>query len=589
MKNPGFLPEISDEFTKKTSGKVIFIFKPPVSDRSSGKKFFVLLLLLSLLILPGCNSGNKNSPSSKNRNISVPAPNEDYFQEIGEAIGLRFIHSIGDKNLNNIVESSAGGVAFLDYNQDGYIDIYFTSGTWIEEFSEGQKPDKMPGNCLYRNMKDGTFEDVTEKAGVGGPWYTMGVTAGDFNNDGFPDLFVSNYGPNVLLKNNGNGTFTDVTKKAGVSGGKEFSVGAVWLDYDLDGLLDLYVGNYLTFDPEYKYFYAPDGFPGPMAYDAQKDVLYHNNGDGTFEDVTDKMGIKDIDGRAMGVGAADYDEDGYVDIYVANDHTLNYLFHNDAGKGFTDRGTMTGTAFSQAGEATVSMSVDFADYNNDGLLDMFVSDDTYCSLYRNEGNGIYTDKAYASGLSTVCAQFVGWSSTFFDYDNDGDVDIFKTNGELKHLYGHEDQLLENIGGEKFKEVSLERGEYFKKEYVGRGTCVGDYDNDGDLDVVITNLNDQCRFLRNNKGNANNWIMLSLEGTISNRDAIGARIRIKADGKEQIAQKKSTTGYLSQNDPRIHFGLGRSEKIEMIEIKWPSGKVQILENIPVNQILKIKEQ
>ena len=542
-----------------------------------------------MIILTGCQSNNRSSSKYTKQFVAAfPPANDDFYQEIGLDVGLDFIHSIGDNHLNNIVESSAGGAAFLDYNQDGYIDLYITSGTWSEGVSEDPKPDKLPENRLFRNRQDGTFEDVTKKAGVGGPWYTMGVTVGDFNNDGYPDLFLSNYGQNVLLKNNGNGTYSDVTKHAGVSGGNEFSVGAVWLDYDNDGLLDLYVGNYLNFDPEYKYFYAPDGFPGPMAYDSQKDVLYHNNGDGTFKDVTESMGIVDRDGRAMGVGAADYDMDGFVDIYVANDHTLNYLFHNDGGKKFTDRGTMTGTAFSQAGEATISMSVDFADFNNDGLLDMFVSDDTYCSLYKNEGNGVYTDKSYVSGLATVCAQFVGWSSSFVDYDNDGDVDIFKTNGALKHLYGQEDQLLENMGDEKFVDVSLSRGEYFKKEYVGRGTCIGDYDNDGDMDVLIVNLNDRCRFLRNNKGNQNSWLILRLIGTSSNRDGIGARIKISSDGREQIAQKKSTTGYLSQNDPRIHFGLGKSEMIERIEINWPSGKVQVLENITANQILEVIE-
>ena len=560
------------------------------NNYSSVNEFrYIVYLFILLLILSGCQSNNRSSSRSMKQFVAAfPPANDDFYQEIGLDVGLDFIHSIGDNHLNNIVESSAGGAAFLDYNQDGYIDLYITSGTWSEGVSEDPKPDKLPENRLFRNRQDGTFEDVTKKAGVGGPWYTMGVTVGDFNNDGYPDLFLSNYGQNVLLKNNGNGTYSDVTKHAGVSGGNEFSVGAVWLDYDNDGLLDLYVGNYLNFDPEYKYFYAPDGFPGPMAYDSQKDVLYHNNGDGTFKDVTESMGIVDRDGRAMGVGAADYDMDGFVDIYVANDHTLNYLFHNDGGKKFTDRGTMTGTAFSQAGEATISMSVDFADFNNDGLLDMFVSDDTYCSLYKNEGNGVYTDKSYVSGLATVCAQFVGWSSSFVDYDNDGDVDIFKTNGELKHLYGHEDQLLENIGDEKFVDVSLSRGEYFKKEYVGRGTCIGDYDNDGDMDVLIVNLNDRCRFLRNNKGNQNSWLILRLIGTSSNRDGIGARIKISSDGREQIAQKKSTTGYLSQNDPRIHFGLGKSEMIERIEINWPSGKVQVLENITANQILEVIE-
>jgi hypothetical protein len=300
------------------------------------------------------------------------------------------------------------------------------------------------------------------------------------------------------------------------------------------------------------------------------------------------MGIVDTDGRAMGVGAADYDDDGFVDIYVANDHTLNYLWHNDGGKKFTDRGIMSGTAFSQAGEATVSMSVDFADYNSDELLDIFLSDDTYCSLYENIGNGIFIDRSYVAGIASAAGQFVGWTSSFLDYDNDGDADIFKTNGALKHLYGQEDQLFENLGGGKFKEVSNDLGKYFQEEYVGRGACIGDYDNDGDMDIYVANLNSRGMFLRNNKGNQNNWLMLNLIGTKSNRDAIGARVKLTAGGKSQTTQEKSTTGYLSQNDHRIHFGLAKNNLVDRIEIKWPSGKFQVLENINPNQILTIKE-
>jgi|WetSurMetagenome_2_1015567.scaffolds.fasta_scaffold03497_4 enediyne biosynthesis protein E4 len=549
---------------------------------------YSIYLLASVLFLSGCQSKN----TSRDRESSpskAPRANDEYFQEISSAIGLDFVHSIGCNEMTNIIESVGGGAAFLDYDQDGFMDIYVSSGKWIDGFSKGEKPEKAVTNHLYRNRGDGTFEDVTRKAGVGGSWYSMGVTAGDFNNDGYPDLFISNYGQNVLLKNNGNGTFTDVTKKAGVAGANECSVGAVWLDYDNDGFLDLYVGNYLSFDPTYKYYYAPDGFPGPMAYDAEPDVLYHNTGNGTFEDVTQAMGIVDKDGRAMGVGAADYDDDGFMDIYVANDHTLNYLWHNDGGKKFTDRGTMSGTAFSQGGEATVSMSVDFADFNGDSLLDLFVSDDSYCSLYQNMGNGLFSDKGIPSGISTVSAQFVGWSSSFFDYDNDGKDDIYKTNGALKHLYGQEDQLFENEGGGKFKDISLQLGSYFQQEKVGRGACLGDYDNDGDIDVFVSNLNDHCVFLRNNKGNQNNWITLALKGTVSNRDGVGARISLYSGGKYLSAQKRSTTGYLSQNDPRVHFGLGKNEMIDKIVIKWSSGKVQTLENVKVNQFLTIEEK
>ncbi len=541
--------------------------------------FFVFLMILS-----GCKSNNSHKSA-----LSPPPANDDYFQEIGKEIGIDFIHSIGDNDLNNIVESSGAGAAFLDYDKDGFIDLYVCSGTWLQGLSHGKKPDVLPHNHLYHNRGDGTFEDVTKKAGVGGPWYSMGVTVGDYNNDGYPDLFISNYGHDVLLRNNGDGTFTDVTKTAKVGGGdNNFSVGAVWLDYDNDGYLDLYVGNYLNFDPNYKYYYAPDGFPGPLAYDAQPDVLYHNNGDGTFEDVTKKMGIIDIDGRAMGVGAIDYDDDGFVDIYVANDHSMNYLWHNNGGKSFTNMGTPSGTAFGESGESAVSMSVDFADYLNNGLMDMFISDDKYCRLYENKGNGIFTEQSYPSGIAMPAGQFVGWSSSFFDYNNDGLVDIYKANGALKHLYGQEDQVFENLGNGKFKDVSWDLGSYFKKKLVGRGACFGDYDNDGDIDCYIVNLNDRGAFLRNNKGNQNNWITLNLIGTTSNRDGIGARVKVTSGSLVQTNQKKSTSGYLSQNDPRMHFGLAKNTTIDKIEIKWPSGKLQVLENIRINQILTVKE-
>jgi enediyne biosynthesis protein E4 len=542
-----------------------------------------MLLFIPLLILWGCQSDNKSKPAA-----NAPPANADYFQEIGKQIGLDFVHSIGDDELTNIIESVGGGAAFLDYDQDGFIDIYVCSGTWNVELNSGEKPEKMPGNHLYRNLGNGTFEDVTKKADVGGPWYSMGVTVGDYNNDGYPDIFLSNYGANVLLKNTGKGSFTDITKRAGLAGGDLCSVGAVWFDYDNDSYLDLYVSNYLNFDPNYKYYYAPDGFPPPMAYDSEPDKLYHNKGDGTFEDVTEAMGIVDPDGRAMGVGAVDYDDDGFVDVYVANDHSLNYLWHNEGGKKFTDVGTMSGTAFSQAGEATVSMAVDFADFNGDSLMDLFVSDDSYCSLYENMGNGVFRDVANPSGISSQAAQFVGWSSSFVDFDHDGDMDIFKTNGALKHLYGQEDQMFENTGDGKFKDVSTDLGAYFQEENVGRGACLGDYDNDGDIDIYIVNLNSLNKFLRNNKGNQNNWLIINLKGTTSNRDGIGARVKISAGGKVQSTQKKSTTGYLSQNDPRLHFGLAKAESVDKIEIRWPSGKMQVLENVKANQILDVIE-
>ena len=541
--------------------------------------------VILFLLLTACQSKKNAEPKQL---LTPPSANDEYYQEIASDIGLDFVHSIGDDELSNIVESSGVGAAFIDFDQDGFIDIYACNGTWVEKLSGGEKPKNPSNNHLYKNLGNGTFQDVTEQAKVGGPWYGMGITVGDYDNDGFPDIFLSNFGENVLLRNNGNGTFTNETKRAGVKGGEQFSVGASWLDFDNDGYLDLYVGNYLFFDPEYDYYYAPDGFPGPLAYDSQPDILYRNNGDGTFEDVTQAMGIEDLDGRAMGVGVADYNADGFVDIYVANDHTVNYLWQNNQGKSFTDVGTMSGTGFSQSGEATVSMSVDFADFNGDGLLDMFISDDTYCSLYKNLGGNVFSDISYPAGISVASGQFVGWSSSFLDFDNDGDVDIFKSNGELKHLYGHEDQLFENIGNDKFKDVSVELSSYFQQENVGRGACAGDYDNDGDLDIFIMNIDGECKFIRNNKGNQNNWIEFDLEGITSNKDGIGALVSIVCGETKQVAQKKSTTGYLSQGDPRIHFGLGQNETIDEVQIKWPSGIVQKLTDIPANQILQIVE-
>ncbi len=550
---------------------------------------YITVMLVLLLLLAGCkNPDNKSDKTSSFSAVSVPADNGDFFQQVSPDIGVDFKHSIGDHHLDNLIESVGGGAVFLDYDKDGFIDLYVSNGAYHEDISKGDYPETNPVNHLYRNLQDGTFEDATEKAGVGNTGYSMGMTVGDFDNNGYPDIYITNYGPNVLYMNKGDGTFSDISKKAGVDGNK-CSVGAVWFDYDNDGWLDLYVGNYIDFDPEYGYFYAPDGFPGPMAYDGQQDHLFHNLGDGTFEDVTESMGINNPDGRAMGVGSADFDGDGFMDIFVANDHMYNNIYHNNAGKGFVDQGIKTGMAFNQAGEATISMSVDFADYNGDGLLDVFMSDDTYCSLYKNEGNGIYTDMSHPSGIAMASGPHVGWSSSFMDYDNDGDVDIFKVNGELKHLYGQEDQVFENVDGEKFRDSSVELGEYFQKEMVGRGACFGDYDNDGDLDGYIVNLENQGVFIRNNRGNENNWITIQLEGTESNRDGIGAMVKISANDHQQIGLRRSTTGYLSQNDHRMHFGLAMAEQVDFIEISWPSGKVQRMENIKSNQIITIKEQ
>ncbi len=551
-------------------------------------KTYSIYTLIIPLAFYSCQSNEKDTVSENPFLEPIPPVGEDFYLNVTKSSGINFKHSIGDDHLTNIIESVGGGAAFLDFDQDGYMDLYMANGCYHDRLSDQEyKSTEKHTNKLFRNIGNGTFEDVTKKAGVGHEGYGMGVTIGDFNNDGYPDIYVSNHGPNALYKNNGNGTFTDISAKSGVAG-DESSVGAVWLDYDNDGLLDLFVGNYLSFDPDYKFYYAPDGFPGPMSFDGEIDRLYKNLGNDKFEDVTEAMGVFNENGRAMGVGAADVDGDGFVDLYVANDHMVNYMYKNEGTKKFTEVGIPSGTAFNQVGEGTISMAVDFGDYNNDGLLDLWVSDDGYCSLYENQGNGVYTEMAYPSGIAVAAAQHVGWSSAFIDYDNDGDQDIFKANGELKHLYGQEDQLFENNGEGKFSDVSVDRGVYFTEELVGRGACFGDYDNDGDLDAYIVNLDDFGVLLRNDHGNEKNWVKLQLVGTKSNRDGIGARIKITAGGIDQIAQKKSASGYLSQSDPRIHFGLGENTIVEKIEVIWPSGIIQVLENVEAGKIIKITE-
>lgn len=553
-----------------------------------GLRLFIVLIIIDFIT--SCHSDNKQENTSEAiSGTPLSEASDEYFQDISDGSGIDFIHTIGDHHLSNLVESVGGGAAFIDYDQDGYLDLYVVNGAHVSGLSAEDEPlDNEPVNELYRNLGNGQFKKVTRQAGVGDKGYGMGVTIGDFDNDGYPDIYISNYGPNVLYHNNGNGTFTDIAREAGVAG-NECSVGAVWLDYDKDGFLDLYVGDYIKFDPQYNYYYAPDGFPGPMAYDGEPDRLYHNEKNGTFRDATEEMGLYNPEGRAMGVGAADYNNDGWMDIYVANDHMVNFLFENMRGKSFKDVGIPSGTAFNQVGEATISMAVDFADYNNDGLLDLFVSDDGYCSLFENRGDGVFNEMSYNAGIAASVGQRVGWGTAFFDYDNDGDKDIFKTNGELKHLYGEEDQLFENNGEGKFTDVSVNRGNHFFAEKVGRGAAFGDYDNDGDIDIYIVNLDDKGIFLRNNKGNTNNWITLHLVGVSSNRDAIGTRVLLTAGGKSQIEQRKGGCGYLSYNDPRLHFGIGTNKIIDKIDIIWPSGKTQTLENVEANQILTIKEQ
>ena len=509
--------------------------------------------------------------------------------DVTEQVGISFIHSIGDDEMSNLVESNAGGCAFFDYDNDADLDIYLVNGAYNKIISHisGKRNSKRLFNSLYRNNGDGTFTDITEIAGVADKGMGMAVVTADYDNDGDQDLFISNWGPNVFYRNNGDGSFTDFTKEAGLENDK-FGLGVTFFDYDKDGYLDLYLGNYINYDPDYQYYYAADKFPGPLAYNGQPDVLYHNNGNGTFTDVTKKAGVFNPEGRAMGVTSCDYDDDGDFDIFVANDAMENYLYRNNNDGTFTNVALQTATGFGQNGEATSAMSGEFGDIDNDGLADIIVPDMAYGCIYKNTGSGYFEEMSSRMGLAAACGQYTSWSCNFFDFNQDGYGDLFISNGHPHRLIGEEDLLLLNNNGIRFENISHRLGDDFQEKFVGRGSAVGDYDDDGDLDILVLNLNNRPRLLRNDNENQGNWLLIKLIGTKSNKDAIGSKVILTTDGKIQTRWRISSSGYISQSDHRVHFGLGRYKKIDKVEIRWPTGKTKVLSDIKVNQVITVSE-
>ena len=523
------------------------------------------------------------------------------FVDVAEEVGVVAQNVSGDSEQTYLVDSMMGGSAFFDYDQDGDLDLYILNGSRVVGFPDQEHP----RNTFYRNER-GKFVDATDEANLGDAGWGMGCAVADYDNDGDLDIYITNYGRNALYANQGDGTFVDVTEYAQV-GDERFGTGCAFFDYDVDGYLDLYVANYVDFKhflqttPNRSYMWK--GLKvhfGPRGMKGSGDILYRNQGDGTFADVTVEAQVVDQDKLyGMGVVGGDYDRDGDVDIYVANDTGANFLYQNQGDGTFADIGWMIGAAYGESGEAQGCMGIAYGDYDNDLYQDILVTNfwEQTNTLYHNDRGTFFSDLSFDAGVGKESFQFLAWGTEFFDYDNDGDKDLFVANGHLfpqldranlGTSYAQTNQLFENLGDGTFVEVSQLSGEGLEIKKVSRGASFGDYDDDGDLDIFVLNINDRPTLLRNDGGNENNWLMVKTIGTGSNRDGIGARIEVRCGGLTQSAEIRSGASYLSHNDLRAHFGLGQREAIDLLVVRWPSGLEERFENLSANRLVVLQE-
>jgi enediyne biosynthesis protein E4 len=527
------------------------------------------------------------------------ASEQALFRDASEASGLVFTHVNGASPDKHFAEIMGSGGLFFDFDNDGWIDVFLVDG--------GSKADPLVARTarhrLFRNRRNGSFDDVTAASGIRHSAYGMGACAGDYDNDGLTDLYITNDGPNVLYRNTGNGAFTDVTPTAGV-GSPLWSTSCAFADFDRDGWLDLFVTNYVLGADQNPFCgntraVKLRGYCHPLNFRPAPNVLYRNNGDGTFTDVTARAGIAGYLGNGLGVAVADYDEDGWPDVFVANDGVPNFLFHNDGKGQFREIALLAGVAVASDGRARAGMGTAFGDVDGDGRLDLVVTNHEaeMHSLFRNAGDGAFTDATVTSGLGRATLRYVGFGVVVADFDNDGDLDLAIVNGHVidnialfrsgaKHA--QQRLLLENTGSGRFRDVSRLSGPGFAVEKVGRTIVAGDIDNDGDLDLLITNNGQSVDLLLNEGGSRRNALLLRLIGTDSNRDAIGARLRLTSGTRTQVREVTSGSSYLGQNDPRVHVGLGTATVVDRLEIWWPSGRTELVQDVAANQLVVIRE-
>ena len=521
------------------------------------------------------------------------------YVDVARQSGITFSHDNAASPEKFLIETMGSGCGWIDYDQDGLLDLYLVNGAATPSY----KPAHRLRSALYRNNGGGTFSDVTARAGVGAEGlFGMGLAVGDYDNDGFPDLFLCGYGRCILYHNNGDGTFTNVTARAGVDNTGRWASSAAWFDYDNDGRLDLVIANYVDWSPE-RNFYCGDRGPGMRSYchpddfNPQPPTLFQNNGDGTFTDVSKLSGLKA--GNGLGVVTFDYDNNGWQDIFIANDHMPNFLFKNNRNGTFSEVGYLAGVAVSGDGQFEAGMGTDAADTTGTGAMDLIVThlDMQLARFYQNLGDGSFDDATFRSKLSYATFHMSGFGARFFDYDNDGTRDLFMANGhvldniERYHAdtkYAEPKLMFRNTGRGLFENVSDQLGADFILPRVSRGAAVGDFDNDGDLDILVNNNGQAPQLLRNDGGNANHWLEILLIGTKSNRDGVGARVKVTAGDLVLYDQRKGGMSYQSAQDPRLHFGLGTRTKIDSIEINWPSGMLTKLANVKADQIIAIQE-